>query len=173
MASGNLIYKDTDSNLYYAAIKGTDISDGTKIASDVEYLKVAENGDYVYYMKDCEDSEGSLYGYKIGDSEPKKVGSDIGCYSSSYYSYGYYQISSSGSTVYYIKDVESVKDTYTDYGTLMKWNYSSGESEKISSDVTEVSLSSALSSSEINENGFMFLKYASVDSESNIGQLEI
>jgi hypothetical protein len=167
-ANGNIIYEDQDKNLYYAAVKGADFEDGIKIASDVDSFKISDNGKYVYYMKDCENNEGSLYAYQIGKIEPKKIGSNIGCYVSSYWSYGYYQISEDGSSVYYEKDVEEIADTYSSYGTLMKWSYTSEESERISSDVIVNSLQSALKSGEVKDKGFMFLKYSSVDSDDNI-----
>lgn len=73
----------------------------------------------------------------------------------------YIQIGSDGKTVYFLKDVERIKGTYTDCGDLYVWSYGKGESEKLTSEVIENSLTSNLTTGEINKNGFVYFKFNS------------
>ena len=159
IANDQIVYIDTDSNLHCAKLSGSSVSDERKIASDVNLIQRSENGGYVYFMKDIEDNSGSLYCYKVGESEAKKVAADV-C--------RYFQFGADGGTVYYLKDIERVNGTYIDYGVLYSWAYSKDESVKISSDVIEMSLNSALVSGEIDDKGFTYRKYSSVDSDKNL-----
>lgn len=43
-------------------------------------LQTSTNGKYVYYMKDCGEYEGTLYGYKLGAEEPYKIASEVLCW---------------------------------------------------------------------------------------------
>ena len=160
-----IIYTDEDNSLYIAELDGTSIADESKIASDVDSFEVSENGKYVYYMRNCDDGVGALYCYKVGSSEPVKVASEVACSS---YGSMYTTISADGASVFYFKDMEKIADTYTYQGTLMLWNYSKEEASKISSDVVNYSVSSGLSSGEVNPKGYLFMKYGSVTADGDI-----
>ena len=171
IGNGYVFYTNSDQDLYSAKIKETKIEDETKIASDVGTFDLAGNGKYLYYFRDCEDDYGSLYALKLGEKDPKKVSSDVYYdYTSLYgvYTYSYNRYSTDGATVYYWKDAESILDTYTDYGTLMKWNYSTEKAEKVASDVIVSSVSSYLTNYGINPKKIVFSKYNSKDKDGTI-----
>ena len=168
--NGNLIYEDTDDNLYLCPLDGVDVGERNKIASDIDEYSVADNGKYIYYMKnvDADDDEGALYCYSVRDDESKRIVSDASCFAVDFTGYiialSYYEIGTDGATVYYYLDMTEAGDSSTDYGTLYKWNYNTEESEKIASDVLEYSPSSGLNSGEIIGNCFTFERFESVSS---------
>lgn len=167
IANRNIIYVDVDKTLYYAQIEGASITSEVKLASDVDLFEVSNNGQYVYYMKDCGSDAGSLYCYKIGEDEPQKIASEAACYNGSYFQSMYVSISADGRTVYYFTDLEEIDDTYTDQGTLMMWSYGEKSSSRIASEVINYSVASGVTGG-INPKSFVFLKYSSVDSDENI-----
>lgn len=158
-SNGNIVYLDTESNLYTAKVSGANISDEKKLSGDAwTMMRVTDNGSYLYYMKDCDDESGTLCCYKFGEKEAKRVASDVSLYDGWL---DYIQIGSDGKTVYFLKDVERIKGTYTDCGDLYVWSYGKGESEKLASEVIENSLTSNLTTGEINKNGFVYFKFNS------------
>lgn len=169
IANGNIIYTDTDNTLYYAALDNDTVSDAVKIASDVDMYEVSDNGKYVYYMRDCEDYAGTLYGYKIGEDDPLKVASDVACYTGKWGSgFMYNTYSVDGSSVLFLKDMSEIPDTYSEQGSLMLWNYGDENTTKVASDVIEYSVTSNFESGEVNIKDFVFDKYSFVDSDEQI-----
>lgn len=165
-SNGNIVYLDTESNLYTAKVSGANISDEKRLASDAwTLMRISDNGGYLYYMKDCDDESGTLYCYKFGEKEAKRVASDVSLYDGWL---AYIQIGSDGKTVYFLKDVERIKGTYTDCGDLYVWSYGKGESEKLASEVIENSLTSNLTTGEINKNGFVYFKFNSTNEEQTL-----
>ena len=168
IVNGNIIYTDTENTLYYAKLDGISIVNETKIASDINMFELTDNGQYVYYMKDCEYENGSLYCYKIGESDTVKVATDVACYNSSWNNWMYTTYSTNGSSVFFFRNMEEIPGTYTKQGTLMVWNYGEDGATKISSDVVNYSVTSAFETGEVNTKSFMFMKYSSVDDDDNI-----
>ena len=159
IANNTIIYTDTESNLYTAKINGNTTSDEIKITNNVSTFDVTSNGKYVYYIKDCIDSIGTLYGYKIGEKEPQKISSDVNFDNTSWDTPMGTSYSTDGTSIFFYKDVEEISDTFIFQGTLMKWSYGDTESTKISSDVLTNTLTSYLINRNINPSDFIFLKY--------------
>lgn len=168
IANGKIIYTDTENTLYSAKLNGNSLSDEVKIASDVDMFELTDNGQYVYYMKACEDGIGALYCYKIGESDSLKVATDVACYNSKWSAWMYTTYSTNGSSVFFFKDLEEIPDTYSDQGTLMVWNYGDDGATKISSDVVNYSVTSSLWTGEVNTKSFLFMKYNFVDADGNL-----
>lgn len=158
---GKVFYTNADDNLYYAQLNGTDLKEEEKIASDVSLFEVEGNGKYVYYVKDS----GALYCYKTGEKEPVKIAAEV---ATLYGIITYNRYSADGSTVFYYTELEDIKETYDDYGTLMMWSYGESESTKISSEVLTSTMSSGLKTGAIDKNCFTFLKYDSVNSKGDV-----
>lgn len=156
----NIIYTDTEDTLYFAKLKDDSVSDEIKIANDVDMFELTNNGKYVYYVKDLEDSVCSLYCYKVGETDSLKIASDVACYSTTY--------SLDGASVFFLKDKEDIPNTYAEHGTLMLWRYGDESASKISSDVVNSSVTSNLDSGEVNTKNFLFMKYNTVDSDGRI-----
>lgn len=167
IANGNIIYLDKDDTLYCGKLSGSLIEEEIKITSDVDLFQVSQNGRYVYYLKDGNDT-GSLYCYAVGADDSRKISSDASCYMGSYLSDMYITIGTDGATVWFMKDVEEIEDTYSEQGTLMMWSYGDESATRIASEVVNFSVTSGLDSGEINKSGFVFLKYTSVDPDENI-----
>lgn len=168
ISNGYIIFTDTESNLFYGKLNGTEVLDEEKIASEVSIFEVTENGKYVYYTKDYDDEVATLYCYKLGEDSPVKIASEVACYGGWSYGWTYNAYSTDGATVFYFKDLEEVEDTYSDHGTLLMWTYGDESSQKIASEVLTYSITSGLSSGEVKKNSLMFLKYSSVDTDENI-----
>ena len=156
---GCLYYTDSDSTLYYAKLNGAEIDEPVKLSNDVSAFSYAMNAPYIYYLKNYDRNEATLYMYKSGDESPVKVSS--GVYASSA-SNTNLNNSMDGKTVYYFKDVElDVGDTYNDVGTLYAFTYGSDGGVKISGDVVVGSVTSGYYPSEIDPSSFVFKKYDS------------
>lgn len=168
ISNGYIIYRDTENNLFYGKLNGTEVLDEEKIASEVSIFEVTENGKYVYYTKDYDDEVATLYCYKFGENEPIKIASDVACYGGWSSGWTYNAYSTDGATVFYFKDLEEIEDTYIDHGTLLMWTYGDESSQKIASEVLTYSITSGLSSGEVKKNSFMFQKFSSVDSDENV-----
>lgn len=175
--NGYIVYINTDNDLYYADLDRFLISNESKIASDVTTLDISYNGEYIYYMKDLskegEDTDiatGSLYCYKIGEEGAEKVTSAASCFkfSSGITGISHVNISIDGSSIYYYVDMMEIKDTGSQRGTLMHWNYLDQTSERISSEVMKYSVRSSLKSGEVYPDRFIFNKYSHVNSDEEI-----
>ena len=64
--------------------------------------------------------------------------------------------------------MEEISGTSTDQGTLMYWHYGDDAPQKISSDVVNYSVTSNLKSGEILPNGYLYMKYTSVDADKEV-----
>ena len=173
IADGTIIYLTTDNDLYCAKIREDRITDEYRIASEVNLFETPENGKFVYYIKDYDndDESGVLYCFKIGTKESKRVSSDAGCWISQYLSLGgylYVSFSETGDTVYYLEEMEEVKDTYANMGTLVAWTYGNESRKKISGEVLANSLNSGRMDGQLNPSSFIFLKYSSKSASGDI-----
>lgn len=170
----NIVYKDIENNLICGIINGTEVEDERKIASDVDVFEVTDNGKFIYYTKDYEEDNdfATLYCYKLGEEEPIKVASEVGCFSGvddyGVMGWTYNTYSTDGATVFYFVDLETVGDTYSEHGTLKKWTYGQDNSTKIASEVLTYSVNDSLSSGEVEKDSFMFLKYSSTGEDEKI-----
>lgn len=125
-----------------------------KISGDAHSFEIPETGSHLFFTKNYDDGTAALCAYDFKDGAVQKVSGNV---SVSLY------LSTDGTTVYYFKNTESVKDTYRSYGDLYCWTYSKKETEgsKIASDVLTSSLTSFLSSGELEKNGFWFERFNS------------
>lgn len=168
IAGGNIIYTDTENTLYYSKLDGSDLVNETKIATDVNAFDLTNNGKYVYYMKNCEENIGTLYCYKMGAADSLKIKSDVACFSSSWSTTMCTTYSVDGASVLFFEDMEEIDDTSFNQGFLMLWSYGEESATKISSDVINFSVTSALDSQEVYSDGFLFKKYSEIDSDGNL-----
>lgn len=171
VSNGNIFYTDQENTLYYAHLSEDSISEETKIASNVDFFEVPYSGQYVYYMKNCDenDNAGSLYCYKLGEADPLKIATDVACF---YFSYGsggytYNMYSLDGSDVFFFQDMEEIPDTYDDHGTLFQWSYGAEDPVKIASEVLRFSVSSRIYGG-VYADSFIYTKYLSVDEDENV-----
>ena len=159
--NGKVVYTDEDGDLYYADVNGTSIGEETKITGDCDDFDFTDSGEYVYLTKDYDSSACtvSLYAYKLGDDKPTKIASDVYYH---YYSFISYFISTDGASVYYLKDMQEVPDSYSDYGNLYCWTYSAKDptSVKIAGDVLNGTITSFLSNG-IDKTNVVFDRYNS------------
>ena len=160
VSDGKLVYSDAEGTLYYAKLDKASIGEPTMIAGDVGYYYAcAIADDYVYYLKNVDDSEGTLYAYKLGDKEPKKVTTSV--YPSLY-------LSTDGKTVYFYKDREKIdKDKYYYTGTLYSYTYGSDEAQKIASEVVTGSFSSGLNKGGIKSDALVYAKFLSYEKDKD------
>ena len=159
VSNNRIVYLDSDQNLYVASLeKGAAVKD-EKLASDVSTFTLIPQSDYVYYLRNVESGEGTLYCYRVGQKEPVKISSGV----SNYTSYA-----SNGTAVLFYKDVETISDTYDHTGTLMLWNYGDNDPKKISSDVLTYSLDSGYNSTLSNPKSFVYSKYSSTDQDGKV-----
>ena len=145
-------------------LEGASIAEETRIASSVSDIRSSYDGQYIYYLKDVDDELGNLYVFKVGEKEPKKIATDVGCVGTS----GLYYVCRDGKSVIYFKDLEALSASYEDYGTLYTWSYSSGESTKICNDVMEFSLLNGVNSYGYDTSALMFNRYDEVDKDKNV-----
>ena len=160
----NIFYCNTDQELYVGKLEGASIAEETRIASSVSDIRSSYDGQYIYYLKDVDDELGNLYVFKVGEKEPKKIATDVGCVGTS----GLYYVCRDGKSVIYFKDLEDLSASYEDYGTLYTWSYSSGESTKICNDVMEFSLLNGVNSYGYDTSALMFNRYDEVDKDKNV-----
>ena len=153
IAGGNFYYVDEDDVLYYAKLNGASMEEPTKIASDVYSIYVPSAGGYIYYLRNVEDGEGTLYAYKIGDKEPTRVSGSVSTRNIT--------LGIDGKSVYYFKDVESIKDHKYDYtGTLYQFTFGKEEDVKIASDVITSTIVTGNDRYEVLSSGFGYMKYS-------------
>lgn len=153
--NGKAVYVDEDENLCFAPITSSGIGDEKKISGDARQLDFSETGEYLFFTKNYDGDTATLCAYSFKDDSVQKISSGVN---------GIYYISSDGATVYFFKNVERVKDTYTYYGDLYRWTYAKkdAESEKIASDVLTYTLTSFLDSGELDKNAILLEKFNAV-----------
>lgn len=163
ISDGKIFYTDEESVLYCAALNGAAIGKETKIASDVDYFEMTDNGKFIYYKK--KNGYYELYCYKIGNKEPVKIPSDV------YTDRRTITYSTDGATVFFFRDdIEDIRSSYySAHGTLMKWSYGSESAEKVASDVLIDSVSGGLDSEEVDSRSFMYMKYTFFDEDNVFG----
>lgn len=167
IANGVIFYTDQYHDLYSANIEGAIVSDRKQIASAVDGLEMSRNGEYVYFVKDCDDNEGTLFCYKVGEEEPVKVAEDIFITANDYYVWIEVFASMDGSTIFFYQDMERVPVVYEEIGTLMRWNYGDTEVERIADHVVKDSLTSEIRNG-IDADNLLFARYAYTDSDYNV-----
>lgn len=132
--SNQVAYVDAYDDLYVATIGSMELEEEKKIASDVYCALLAGSGKYVYYMKDVSRKEGTLYAYRMGDTAPIKIASQVLFVDRAYDMWG----SEDGKALVFMKNVESADSFYyrSDEinGKLMQWHYGDESPIKIASD---------------------------------------
>lgn len=175
-----LYYLDEDNALRCAKLKGMELGESERIASDVYVMYAAPDSGTVFYYRDCEGvdpdnytGEGSLYYFSYGGKAPVKISSGVFLihyefsYSeeSLYYSADY--LSEDGKTVYFFKDAEKDGD-YNTYANLYSYTLGADGPVKISGDVLIFTLNSQTRSPLINPKFFTFARYSSDRDEGGV-----
>lgn len=155
--NGYIVYLDDEYNLHCAKLNKDELKNEIEIEDDVDRFIVPYNGNYVYFIKDRDGSEGTLYGYKLGDKEAVKVKS--GVYAP------YLGTSVDGKTVLFYKDVAYIRDSDYKQGTLMTWTFGAKEPVKVSSDVMFGSPTSSVNIG-VNPKSFVFAKFSGVEDDT-------
>lgn len=169
IANGTIFYTDVDQNLYCGKLNKASISEEKRIASEVYCFSAAQNGKYIYYMKDCADGFGDLFCFKTGSDSAQKIGSDVAYYETGYgYGWTCLHFSPDGGTVLYYIDTEIIPGTGRYNSSLMMWSYGDKAGVKIADDVIANSVSSARSTGDFDPKGFVFSKYSRTDSNNNL-----
>ncbi len=168
IAEGHLFYLDMDEALYCVPLKNGELGEKQKISSDASLFDVTPNGQYVCYMRNCSEDSGTLYCWKLGDKEPRKVHSDAACLFQrnllgNANGIMLTQFSTDGSTLFFLKDTEQIGSSSRGLqGTLMRWDYGGKEPEKVATEVLALSLSSGYADGLVDPENFRYLKYRSV-----------
>ena len=149
---GRVIYVDEDRNLCYAPMTSSGIGEEKKISGDVDRLDFPETGDCIFFTKNADGDTATICVYSFKEESVQKISGNVS---------GRFYLGTDGATVFFFKNVEDVKNTYSTYGDLYRWTYAKkdAESEKLASDVLTSSLTSMLDSGEIEKNGFLFEKF--------------
>lgn len=149
---GRVIYVDEDRNLCYAPMTSSGIGEEKKISGDVDRLDFPETGDCIFFTKNADGDTATICVYSFKEESVQKLSGNVS---------GRFYLGTDGATVFFFKNVEDVKNTYSTYGDLCRWTYAKKdvESEKLASDVLTSSLTSMLDSGEIEKNGFLFEKF--------------
>lgn len=167
IASGAFVYLGEDRVLRCAELNGAQLSNEQELDRNVERFYLSQNGTYVYYIKKLGD-KGVLYGCKLGAGEPVRISEDISCELDTFYGVTYWDLSSDGKSVYYLKETEPLSDGYRAKGTLMKWSYGDDAPTEIARGVVSFSLNSGLLDGWIDDECVTFLTYDSVDQDGRI-----
>lgn len=155
ISNSNIFYIDEDDHLIKGKINADSITDEIKLANDVKYFIVSQDGQYVYYFSNFDDDSfsGDLYVIKNNDKEATKISSDVTeCH-----------VSYDGKTVFFIKDADLAGGSIC--GPLMRYNVGDDSPTKISSDVVVMSINSYATTfstilfDDINKDSFTFQKY--------------
>ena len=170
VANGFIVYLNEDGELYSAKINGAEVSKEIKIASDVNIVESAQDGEYIYYIRDYDSgtNTGVLYCNKVGTEKTKKVASDACCRSYSGgggYIYAWYSLT--GDAILFLKDAERIQNTYTTAGTLYTWSFGREKTVKIANDVINFAFSSG-HVNDVDPSSFVYLKYISANSDGDI-----
>lgn len=148
--NNKIFYIDDDDNLYMADLGKKEITNKEKISSDVYLAKCSADGKRLFFGKDLDTSD---YTYTLYTCDVTKKSRDAQKLASDVYSY---KITEDGKEAIYYKDVIEIKDSYSTYGEL--YRYEAGkDSKKISSDVQGVY--SLQKGSYLDKGKFGFFKY--------------
>lgn len=165
VADGKVFYLDKDNDLYQADLKKGSPENEQKLSGNVDLFELSTGGGYLYFMKDVEDGSGTLYCQKVGAKESQKVSSDVGCLDFSFLRFMSIATSDDGKTVYFLKDVEEVDDTYRDMGTLTMWRYGDKSTTRLATDVLFNSFDSFRKNGTLDPSSFMFMKFSYTDGD--------
>lgn len=163
IAGGYLAYVTEDEDLMLAKLDGGALQEEKRIAGDVNSYYLTDNGKYLYYLRNVESDTnlGDLYCLKVGTEEAKKIGSDA--------TLSGRRTNTSGDTIFYFKNVEKIKSSYTYMGDLMSWSYGKEENVKVSSEVIQGSATSyAKNGNLIDLSGLVYSKYNAYSDEAVI-----
>ena len=168
ISDGYIVYRNDEDTLYFAQLDGAELKEESRIASDVELFRV--QGDYVYYFRNCEDNSGTLYCRKLSeaDGEAVKIASDVGCYIGTWSKNDYLCVNESGDTVFYFRNLEEIKNSYMDMGTLYRWSWGDEEPTKIASDVVQGTVTSYLLSGVVVPDRMGFMRYDSTNDDRDV-----
>jgi len=144
-----LAAKETDNGYTYAAAKlnGTSVGTFTAFAEDILGADAGEEGKNMFFVK--EETNTSLYAYKLGSKSAKLVCDNVK-------NYRYTKISEDGKYLYYFTEGEFgfTSDAYT----LKCYSFETGKSKTISEDVVISSVTSNLESGCLDQNNIIFSK---------------
>lgn len=161
VTGSKIVYTD-DGDLYIANLKKDTVDKEQKITGSVDTFTMSRNGGYVYFMKDAEDNAGTLYCLKVGAKEAQKVSGDVACLTFGSLTLMNVRASEDGKTIFFLKDLEEIDDSYRDMGILTSWSYGKSTT-KLASDALYGSFTSYRTDGVISPNSFMFEKYAYSD----------
>lgn len=161
--NGRIAYLTDDGDLCTASIKGSNLTERAQVDHEVFTMELGNDGRYVYYVKDVDDNagkydySGTLCGYRLGDEAPFEIGSDA----------GKFMTATTDEVVFYWTHLTDIRDTYSEAGTLTRFNAKDKTSAVVADDVLEDSLSSGLTRS-ICPELFLYEQYTSSNSDGDI-----
>lgn len=161
--NGRIAYLTDDEALCTASIKGSDLTEQAQVDHEVFTMDLGNDGRYVYYVKDADDDavsydySGTLCGYRIGDEAPFEIGSDV----------GKFMTATTDEVVFYWTHLTDIKDTYSEAGTLTRFDAKDKTSAVVADDVLKYSLSSGLTRGIFPEL-FLYEQYTSSNSDGDI-----
>lgn len=147
-----------DGSLYYCAVSGANPSERVRVADEVYSFALARDGKHIYYLKDVSDGLGILYVYRIGDSEPEKISSEV---------YTAYLPCEDSSSVIFYREPEKLSAKGTEVGVMYLYRKDS-DTVKLASDCIIGKISSGSENGRITADSFMYLKYLSVGSGGKV-----
>lgn len=163
VVDGTIYYIDKDGTFNYAQLNKKEISDGTKISSDVYKfsIRVSSNNKTVYFGKNYDEDtkKYSLYSYQPSKSakEPEKIATDV----------AQINLSEDGQIISYLANTTKISDTDFVSGDLYT-KKTGKEATKVSSDVVYILFQ--LSHTRTNKNGLNFYKF---DSKKEDGYISV
>lgn len=169
-----IYYIDEDMDLYTAELDKYNAFNQEKIASDTNTLTVSGNGEYVYYMKNCEDDSGELHCYNSKTKDVQKISLDVYCmtFSLTFLSTIDFLIEcDDNKSIYYYKNMEIGSDPFYMYGELFLYDSTKHENKKIGSDVLLFTASSGYVSGNLNKNNIVYQKYVEINNGDVISDL--
>lgn len=161
--NGRIAYLTDGGELCTASIKGPTLTKQAQVDYDVFTMNLSNNGNYVYYIKEVDDDassydySGTLYGYRVGNEAPFEIGSNV----------GKFVTTTTDEVVFYWTHLTDIEDTYSESGTLTRFDAKDKTSAVIADDVMKYSLSSGLTHS-ISPELFLYEQYTSSNSNGDI-----
>ena len=140
VCKGQLLWVKEDGSLRCGKLGKDGVTDDEKLAKDLGYCWFSSNGQYIYYIKDTDDDDRTLYAYKLGGKEPVKIDDDVYMVNLTF----------SDDTVLYFTDESGGT------GDLKSWTWG-GSSRKIADDVNIWTLESGSYYDLIDTKSFSFI----------------
>lgn len=156
-----VLYTTYDDEIYYVQLNGTISGEPVNIANNVYSSRYSPCSGTIYYLTkyDSKFDSGTLYSFRLGDSEPQKIASGV------YYNF---EIDADGTAVFYYTDVyEKSKDLpryAPSIGDFKAW--CDGKETLVSEDVCidfQDLPTSFLQSGLLHRNSLTFFKYAGLN----------